>query len=109
MMVNKKMRAESLKFLNGDKPTYSHADRIVYSANIKRLGVKIIKQPHPLKIAFGGVLVMVGVLTFPIPCGSVFMIGVGCGFLVDGGVNLWKYYGKAKRKTDLFLFGVGLL
>lgn len=107
MVIHKKrgLVEASLKYIREGKPKYTQADIIAFKII---LGLNKKKRRSGLKIVLGGALVVVGVVTLPIPCGSLFLIGAGCSLMVDGGFDLWRYYRKAQKKADSFLFGVGL-
>lgn len=106
MVIHKKeMELASIKYLNNNKPSYSKADIIVYRIKI---GFNRQRRRSWFKIGLGGFLCVVGVVTLPIPCGSIFLIGAGCSLVVDGGFDLWRYYRKLERKVDLILFRGGL-
>ena len=110
MVIHKKeiLINASLKYLNEGKRGYTKADIIVYRFRLGKGWTDREKRRSGLKIAIGGVLVGVGVVTLPFPTGSVFLIGAGCSLMIDGGLDLWRIYRKMERKADLFLFEVGL-
>jgi len=106
-MINKKLIKESIRYLNEGKRSYTKADIIAYRFRLGNAWLNRKKRRSAFKIGVGGVLVVVGVVTLWFPSGSLFVIGAGCSLMVDGGLDLWRYYRKAERKADLFLFGRG--
>lgn len=108
MVIQKKMIKASLKYLNEDKPKYSTADIIVYRVRLGKAWTNREKRRSGLKIGLGAILCVVGAVTLWLPSGSIFLIGAGCSLMVDGGLDLWRYYRKAERKADLVIWGLGL-
>lgn len=104
----KKLIKASLKYLNEDKPKYSKADISVYRLRLGKAWTNREKRRSGFKIGVGGVLCAVGVVTLWLPSGSVFLIGAGCSLMVDGGLDLWRYYRKAEQKVDLVFWRFGL-
>jgi len=62
--------------------------RISEIERVKKLGVELIHKKDMVKVVFGGVLVVVGIVTLPIPTGSLLFISVGLSLIANGGVNL---------------------
>ena len=96
-MTNKKETIEYEQYLN----------ILNEHARLKKIGVEFIKNRSLIKIVAGYVFIGVGVVTLPLPTGSVFLIGVGCGFVGWGFsdiirlkkslVNTFRYYRNKKR------------
>ena len=104
-MMNKKLIKASLKYLNENKPKYSPEDILIY--RLKLNSPK--KKKSAVKVVCGGLLCVLGLISLPIPTGSLFMIGAGCSLMVAGGVDLWGYYRRVEKKAILFVcrFGGG--
>lgn len=70
---------------------------------VKKLGVELIHRKDIIKIGLGGLLVVVGVITLPLPTGSVVFISVGLSLIANGGVNvLYKYKDRIIRKLRIW-------
>ncbi len=110
MVIHKKgvLIEASIKYLNEDKPRYSTADISVYRIRLGKAWKNRERRRSGFKIGLGAILCGVGVVTLWLPSGSIFMIGAGCSLMVDGGLDLWRYYRKAERKADLVFWRFGL-
>lgn len=106
MVDKKKLIKGSIDYLKNPKQSYSEADKIVYRLQLEKLGIQTKGRRSGLKIVVGGVLVGVGLITFPFPTGSIFMIGAGCSLMISGGLDLWGYYRKAKRKAVFIIWRI---
>lgn len=65
---------------------------------IQDMGVELIYSRNIIKITLGGCLVGLGVVTLPIPCGSIIMISIGISLLISGGVDMLGIWDTVKRK-----------
>lgn len=78
-----------------------------YRKQLVRNGFKFIEKTNKLKKIIAYVLIGVGVLTIPFPCGSFALIGLGCvmlGFDKDELKRLykvWIYKRRAKRNNRI--------
>ena len=95
--------------MNRSKRVYTPAEIVVCRLGLDSLGFEIIRHPHPFKIVFGAGLVGVGVLTLPIPTGSIFLIGAGLGLLNSGGVDVFKILKQKKRRLIFWGWRLGFM
>jgi len=82
-----------------------------YLKNKKRVdgmvynGWEMIHEKSVMKIALGLILIMVGIVTLPIPTGSIPMIIVGFSLLSSGGIDILalknSLYWKVKTRLEM--------
>ena len=72
-------------------------DIITYNAN-KPKGIKSYHPKSHIKTAVGVVLVVFGLVSLPLPSGSLICLGVGCGLL---GLNLSAKLHKLQYEVNL--------
>ena len=65
---------------------------------IQGLGIDLIYKKSKVKIVLGSCLAGLGVITLPIPTGSVFLIAFGLALVSAGGVDLYNIRQEIKRK-----------
>lgn len=101
MVIHKRegLEVESKRYLNEGSRSLTNADKVVYRIRAERLGIDVLRRRLWFKIGVGGVVVGVGVVTLPFPTGSFFLIGAGCSLMIDGGLDLWGCYRRAKRRA----------
>lgn len=102
----KRLIAESLRYLNEGKRSYSQTDIIVYRLRLGEGWTNRERRRSAFKIGVGVILSAVGVGTLWFPSGSFFMIGAGCSLMIDGGLDLWGAYRKAKRKAVFMVWNI---
>ena len=69
--------------------TYEEYNRRVGELErIQVLGVEVIHDKNKIKIICGAVLVGVGIVTLPIPCGSMVLIAIGVSLMASGGIDM---------------------
>ena len=77
--------------------------RISEIERVKKLGVELIHKKDMIKVVFGSVLVVVGVVTLPIPTGSIVFISVGLSLIANGGFSVvYKYKDIIIRKLRIW-------
>lgn len=65
--------------------------RQVELKRVQDLGIKLINKKNIYKIVLGSCLAGLGVVTLPIPTGSVVLIAVGLSLIANGGVDILGY------------------
>ncbi len=55
---------------------------------VRKLGVELIYKKDMVKVVCGGLFVGLGVVTLPIPTGSIILISVGLSLMANGGLNV---------------------
>ncbi len=106
MAIKKRLIAESIRYLNKGRRSYSEADIVVYRLRLGEAWTSREVRRSAFKIGVGATLSAVGVVTLLIPCGSLFMIGAGCSLMIDGGLDLWGAYRKAKKKAVFLIWKI---
>lgn len=109
MAILKKRRFGGSLILTKHKRVYSSADIIVYRHRWGNWRFNQKKPPQPLKIALGGCLVGVGVISLPLPCGSIFIIGLGRGLMIRGGFDFWRWLSSKKKRLVYLKWRMRLL
>lgn len=102
----KRLIAESLRYLNEGKRSYTNADIMIYRISLGKGWTNRERRRSAFKIGVGAILSAVGVSTLWFPSGSVFMIGAGCSLMIDGGLDLWGAYRRAKRKAVFIVWNI---
>jgi hypothetical protein len=59
--------------------------------SIQQMGIELHYKKSMGKITCGAVLGAVGVVTLPLPTGSVFLIAIGLSLMSAGGFDIWGY------------------
>lgn len=82
--------------------TYKQYNKRIDSFNtMQEYGIEFIYKKNVVKIVSGCVLVGVGVVTLPLPSGSIILISVGLSLICNGGINLYKYRDLIMRKLKM--------
>ena len=84
------------------KKTITYKQFLNKEKQIKELqeqGVVFIFKKNKFKLIAGVSLITIGVITLPIPCGSVFMIGAGCYLLGIGMSDLFRFRDEIIRRV----------
>jgi len=58
---------------------------------LQNQGVVFLFKKNIFKLILGGGLIGIGIITLPIPCGSIFIIGAGCYFLGIGTADIFRF------------------
>ena len=68
---------------------------------IQALGIALIYKKNLVKIIVGGVCAFVGLVTLPLPTGSIILISVGLSLMANGGLNIYDYKKALIQKIKL--------
>lgn len=68
---------------------------------VQSLGVELVHKKSMIKIVLGSCLAGLGLITLPLPTGSVVLIAVGLSLMASGGVDVWGYKKDIIRRIKL--------
>ncbi len=92
-MIKKKKKFISISELNN---RYNELIRI------GEVGTELIHKVNYVKVGLGFFLCGVGLITLPLPTGSILLIGIGLGFITSGGVDILAYKKRLFREIKLY-------
>ena len=67
---------------------------------LRSYGVELQYRKDTLKIAVGATMATIGLLTLPLPTGSILLIAVGMSLMATGGLDIQKYKNKILKKLN---------
>lgn len=72
--------------------TYEEYNRRVSQLeNMQALGIELIHKRDMIKITCGAIMTGVGLVTLPLPTGSILLIALGVSMMANGGLNVCNY------------------